>query len=231
MLKQSEQDNIWDHYQNQAKDIFDLSYPRLRFLAERCLPATRVLNVGVGSGYLEKLLINRGVEVFSLDPSETSIERLRVELAMGDRAQKGYSSEIPFETGYFDKVIMSEVLEHLSTETLYITLDEVRRVLKPGGEFTGTVPYRESLQSNKVFCPHCQEEFHRWGHSQSFDITSLKDLFKQHRFRVQCVYPRTFPDFRRPGLRFFLKAIFRYVLGRMGEDIIGPNLYFKVFLI
>lgn len=228
MLKQAEQDNIWKYYQNQAKNVFDLSYPRLRFLAERCLPGARVLNIGVGSGYLEKLLADRGVEVFSLDPSGECVAWLQVELAMGDRARQGYSHEIPFKSGHFDKVIMTEVLEHLPNDVLNATLDEVRRVLKPDGEFTGTVPYREDLQYNKVFCPHCQLQFHRWGHYQSFDGTSLSVLLKQHGFRVKRIYTYSFPDFRRPGLWCLLKAIFRYVLGRMGEPIIGPSLYFVV---
>lgn len=226
MLKQAEQDHIWKHYQNLARNTFDLSYPRLRFLAERCVPGTRVLNIGVGSGYLEKLLADRGVEVCALDPCGESITRLQVELNMGERAKHGYSQDIPFSVGHFDKVIMTEVLEHLPDDVLHATLDEVRRVLKPGGEFVGTVPYREDLKANEVVCPHCQAQFHRWGHQQSFDATSLGRLLKQHGFCVERIYPRSFPDFRRPGLKLLAKAVFRYVLGRMGEPLVSPSLYF-----
>ncbi len=226
MLKQAEQDYIWRHYQNQARGTFDLSYPRLRFLAERCPPGTRVLNIGAGSGYLEKLLAGRGVEVCSLDPCGDSIARLQVELNMGERAKQGYSQDIPFNAGHFDKVIMTEVLEHLPEDVLHATVDEVRRVLKPGGQFVGTVPYREDLQANEAICPHCQAQFHRWGHQQSFDAASLGGLLRRHGFRVERIYPRTFPDFRRPGLRLFVKSVFRYVLGRMGEPLVNPSLYF-----
>ena len=226
MIDQVQQDNIWKHFQNQARGSFDLSYARLRFLAERCPPGTHVLNIGVGSGCLERLLSERGVEVWSLDPCEESILRLQVELTMGDRAKQGYSHDIPFSSGCFDKVIMTEVLEHIPDDVLPATLDEVRRVLKPGGEFTGTVPYRENLRDNEVICPYCEAQFHRWGHQQSFDIDALGSLLKGHGFFVERLYPRSFPDFRRPGLKLFVKAIFRYVLGRMGEPLVGPNLYF-----
>lgn len=226
MLKQTDQDNLWRHYQNQATGVFDLSYTRLRFLAERCPPGTRVLNIGVGTGHLEKLLAARGVIVYSLDPVDESIAKLQAELGMGDRAKQGYGSNIPFEDGYFDKVIMTEVLEHIPDDTFHATLDEVRRVLKPGAEFTGTVPYQEDLHSNEVFCPNCQSHFHRWGHYQRFDVASLGGLLEQHSFLVKRIYPRSFPDFKRPGLRQFAKSIFRYVLGRMGETLVGPNLYF-----
>jgi len=228
MLKQTEQDDIWKHYQNHARGTFDLSYSRLRFLAKQCQSGSRVLNIGVGSGELEKMLVERGVEAFSLDPCEESIARLQVELSMGARAKQGYSQDIQFNAGFFDKVIMTEVLEHLQEDILHTTLDEVRRVLKPGGEFIGTVPYREDLQASEVFCPQCQAQFHRWGHHQSYDVVSLGELFKQHGFRVKRMYSCGFPDFRRPGLRNFLRAVFRYVLGRMGEQLVGPNLYFVV---
>jgi len=226
MLKQTEQDCIWQHYQIQAKDTFNLSYPRLRFFAQRCFPGTRVLNIGVGSGYLDKMLADKGVDVYSLDPCGEAVAQLKVGLKMSERAKQGYSQDIPFDTGHFDKVIMTEVLEHLGDDVLHATLDEVRRVLKIGGEFVGTVPYREELKANEVICPHCKLQFHRWGHQQSFDITSLRILFKKHGFCVKRIYPRSFPDFRRLGLRYFLKSVFRYVLGRLGEPLVGPNLYF-----
>ncbi|MBU1213558.1 MAG: class I SAM-dependent methyltransferase, partial [Alphaproteobacteria bacterium] len=182
--------------------------------------------IGVGSGDLEKMLIDRGVEAFSLDPCAESIIRLQVELNMETRARQGYSQDICFDADFFDKVIMTEVLEHLQEDIVHATLDEVRRVLKSGGEFIGTVPYREDLKASEVFCPHCQAQFHRWGHHKSYDVASLEGLFRQHGFRVKRMYSCGFPDFWRPGGKNFLKAVFRYVLGRMGEQLIGPNLYF-----
>jgi hypothetical protein len=44
---------------------------------------------------------------------------------------------------------------------------------------------------------------------------------------VRRMYPRAFPDFRRPGFAAFGKAVFRYILGRMGEPLVGPSLYFR----
>lgn len=227
-LDQAQQDNIWKHFQNHAQESFDLSYPRLRYLAERCSTGARVLNIGAGSGGLEKLMTERGVEVYSLDPSTETIVRLQAEFDLGERAKQGYSQAIPFDDGYFDKVIMTEVLEHLSDDILRATLDEVRRVLKIGGEFTGTVPYRENLQDSVVACPYCESRFHRWGHQQSFNSETLGQLMRLHGFQVKKLLPRSFPDFRRPGVKLFLKSVFRYVLGRMGEPLVGPNLYFVV---
>lgn len=230
MLEQTEQDQIWKHFQSEkGRGSFDLSFPRLLFLAKRCLPGSRVLTIGVGSGDLEMLLVARGVEVHFLDPCAESIERLQSELQIEEgRGKQGYSQSIPFDSGYFDKVIMTEVLEHLPEDIFHTTLDEVRRVLKPGGEFTGTVPYREKLQESEVLCPLCHALFHRWGHQLSFDTASLNESFKQHGFRVVRMYPRCFVVYRRAGFKNFLRAIFREILGRMGEPVVCPNLYFIV---
>jgi len=228
MLTQTEQDRIWNHYQNRDRATFDLSYPRLRYLADRCAPGSRVLTIGVGSGYLEELLLHQNVELYSLDPSQSSIDRLRNEFGMGDRARHGYGQNIPFAENFFNKVIMTEVLEHLPTDVLDATLDEVWRVLQPNGELTGTVPYSEQLSAGLVICPHCDRAFHRWGHEQTFDRESLTALFVRHRFKIQILHARAFPDFRRTSPRLLLKAVGRYVLGRLGEQVVGPNLYFRV---
>ena len=227
MLDQKSQDKIWNHFQGNAQWTFDLSCTRLSYLANKCQEGEKVLNIGVGSGALEKKLLRNGVEVFSLDPSNETMERLRGELALTDSSLKqGYSESIPFEDNFFDRVIMTEVLEHLPSEVYIATLVEVKRVLKPGGCFLGTVPYQEILKSSEVICPNCDCIFHRWGHHISFTKESLREDLRVNGFLVKKIYPRTFPDYKRKGVKNLLKSIFRDVLGRIGEQIVGPHLFF-----
>jgi ubiquinone/menaquinone biosynthesis C-methylase UbiE len=134
-VNQQNSDKMWQHYQVNGIEVFDLSYPRLRFLAKCCLQGSMVLNVGVGSGYLESILMRRGVVAHSIDPSELTINRLNEEQGMKGRAKQGYCHAIPFPDGFFDCVIMSEVLEHIPKDFLDASLREVRRVLKSGGRW------------------------------------------------------------------------------------------------
>lgn len=225
-VNQSDLDQIWSHYQDHAREVFDSSYSRLQFLAKRCRPASEVLNIGAGSGYLESLLMLRGVNTHCLDPSDRTVKRLNEEMGLRGRARQGYCDGIPFPDESFDTVILTEVLEHIPADKLEASLAEISRVLRRDGRLIGTVPYREVLLDSEVYCPKCQARFHRWGHMNSFDTVSLRNLLQGSGFAIEKLYPRTFPDFRRPGVKLFLRAAFRYVLGRMGEPLVSPNLYF-----
>ena len=176
-----DQTKIWDYFQNdeEAGDAAFNARPRYEFLAKHIAPGMRVLNIGVGRGGLETILIRKGVLMSSVDPGESAIDRLRNQFGLGEQAKVGYSQAIPFPDNQFDVVVMSEVLEHLSDDVLAATLAEVQRVLKVGGQFIGTVPAEENLLDNRVVCPHCGELFHRWGHLQSFNEERLNTMLAE----------------------------------------------------
>ena len=220
-----EQDKIWDYYQNEAIDTFDGSYGRLSFLVDSMQPGERVLNIGVGGGILEKMALVKGVDIFSLDPSQSSIENLRNKVGE-ERAKVGYSQNIPFESESFDRVVMSEVLEHLDDDTLEATVDEVRRVLKKGGLFVGTVPYDENLEEQTVVCPKCAEVFHRWGHVQSFDETRMTGLLKKH-FVDVTVSPKMFISWNVLNWKGKIATSLLYLLYLVRVKRSGLNLYFQ----
>lgn len=224
-----DQTRIWDHFQNNDEigDAFINALPRYVFLARQIKSGMTILNIGVGRGGLESILVEKMVVVNCLDPSAETIDRLRKQYDLGERAQVGFSQSMPFQDGEFDVVIMSEVLEHLTDDVLHSTLLEVRRVLKPSGLFIGTVPANERLMDNHVVCPHCGESFHRWGHAQSFSVSRLRDVLSSNNFTVQRIETRAFTDWRREGLKNLIKSSFRYVLGRAGAAIACPHIYFK----
>jgi SAM-dependent methyltransferase len=219
-----DQEKIWDYFQN--SDLADVVFPevRQRYLLRLLESGQRVLNIGVGSGDLERLGGGKGVEMYALDPSDKAIERLRKNLAMGDRAQSGYAQNIPFQDNFFDVVVMSEVLEHLSDDVLIRAAKEVFRVLKIGGRFVATTPYREDLRLGQVVCPHCGDIFHKVGHVQSFDKERMGNLLIGCGFKIERMWLDTFVDWRRGGLKNFIKSIVRKSLAKIGEGIADPHL-------
>ncbi len=220
------QDSIWDHFQNEGVHSFDGAYPRLNFLITKISSGQKVLNIGVGSGELEKLAVEKGIDIYCLDPSSRSIEKIKEELDLGEHAQTGYSQSIPFDNNFFDVVVMSEVLEHLENETLDQTLAEVSRVIRIDGRFLGTVPASEDLSESMVVCPHCDEQFHRWGHVQSFDSNSLMALL-QHEFPKTHIETRLFVSWKTLNWKGKFAAFFKLIFSKLGIHGQNENLYFE----
>ena len=224
---QKEQDRLWRHYQLKQPEVFEMSYSRIRFFAQKCRPGEVVLNVGIGSGLLERILLERGVSAYTLDPSPEALRRAQNMLGKRFIGKCGYLEKIPFPSSYFDQVICTEVFEHLTAGQLHAGLKEIRRILKPSGVLSGSVPYQEKLGDGLVICPRCLNQFHRWGHHLGgWSKTKMRHILEKAGFDVKGCHPRAFSDFHRPGFKNLLRATFRLFLGRMGEAIVGPSLVF-----
>ena len=219
-----EQQKIWDYFQNDGMNPHTFPEERQRFILRYLKPSQVVLNIGVGSGALERLGVAKGVTMYSLDPNRYAIERLRESLGLAERARVGFAEAIPIEGESFDVVVMSEVLEHLDDATLSGALDNVMRVLRPKGSLLISTPYREILSTNRVVCPDCGKVFHKVGHVQSFDKERMRCLLERHEFNVDKMFVTSFVDWRRKGIKNLLKSVLRVVLARLGEGIADPHL-------
>ena len=118
-------------------------------------PGHRVLDVGCGTGTLAVMLKTRhpDVDVVGLDPDPKALFRARRK-AYGAKVavqlDRGFSDELPYPDGSFDRVFSSFMLHHLEPDEKDRTVREVRRVLKPGGlfhllDFGGSGPSSEGL--------------------------------------------------------------------------------------
>lgn len=103
-------------------------------------PGERILDSGCGMGFNLRVLADLsqsslfGVErnPQTLDRTRTNLEGTRVRLARADATQ------LPFKDQFFDKILMTEVLEHIPDEALAV--QELWRVLRPGGCCVLSVP-------------------------------------------------------------------------------------------
>ncbi len=105
-----------------------------RILRERGVRAGSVLDVGCGGGYLAEEFAKDGFRVYGLDPATSSIEAARAHAAGGKLDidyRVGRGEALPFADASFDVIACCDVLEHV--EDLRRVVDEVARVLKPGG--------------------------------------------------------------------------------------------------
>lgn len=101
----------------------------------------RVLDCGCGEGFFLKMFgeISRA-RVCGTDADMSLLERARRETSAYGNVEVncGDIYGLPYQGGFFDKIILSEVLEHVPDDGRALT--EVKRVLKPGGLLFVTVP-------------------------------------------------------------------------------------------
>jgi len=94
----------------------------------------RILDIGAGKG--EKagriLLTFPGTEVFAVDPDEGRIAEARRKHS-GVRTTVAGAEKLPFDDAFFDKAYSTMALHHFSD--LDKALDEVSRVVRPGGSY------------------------------------------------------------------------------------------------
>jgi SAM-dependent methyltransferase len=112
-------------------------------------PGDRVLDVGCGAGRHAFEAYRRGARVVALDLSEEDLPGVRGMLrAMELEAQtpsvaraqviRGDVLSLPLPDESFDRVIASEILEHVPED--HAAMAELARVLRPGGLLAVTVP-------------------------------------------------------------------------------------------
>jgi SAM-dependent methyltransferase len=112
-------------------------------------PGERLLDLGCGGGRHAFQALRLGARVIALDADAPEVSSVRDTVgAMVDAGEVGTDAEagmvqgdariLPFADGSFDRVIASEVLEHIPEDRR--AMAELARVLKPGGTMAVTVP-------------------------------------------------------------------------------------------
>jgi SAM-dependent methyltransferase len=136
----------------------------------RLLPQERksVLEIGARDGHISRLLAERFEKVTALDLEKPTFQVDRVVPVQGDVCR------LEFPDGSFDCVVCTEVLEHVPDVEKAAT--EIGRVARH--EIVVGVPYRQDLRVGRTTCAACLRTNPPWGHVNSFDQNSLKELFR-----------------------------------------------------
>ena len=144
--------------------------------------SNRLLDIGCGAGNLLLAARKHGWDAQGLDVAEQATEHVRT---LGFEVFHGELQQAQFPSQHFDVITAAEILEHLSEPRLLV--QEVARILRPGGMFWTTTPHARGLSARVLGlnwrCIWPPE------HLQLFSVAGMKALlqgvgFKQIRFQT-----------------------------------------------
>ncbi len=140
----------------------------------------RVLEVGCGAGNNVTFLAHEGFDVSGIDGAPSAIAAAKKAIAaVGLNADLvvGDFTKLPWEDCIFDLVIDRNSLTHVSETAALIAVDEILRVLKPGGRFFSMIysDRHPALVYGKKIGSYTYENFED-GYFKDHGILNVCDL-------------------------------------------------------
>jgi 2-polyprenyl-3-methyl-5-hydroxy-6-metoxy-1,4-benzoquinol methylase len=150
----------------------------------------RALDVAAGSGIVSELLAAQGWEVSAVELSESLAEQVRARGVDDVRLHELGSGPLPFAEGTFRLVFAGEIIEHLVDTAGF--LEDVRRVLVPGGVLLLTTPNLASLENRirlllGVYPRWVDAELAGEGHVRAYTAPVLRRQLERIGFRVEAL--------------------------------------------
>jgi len=120
---------------------------RIELCLAECTGGQRILEVGFGAGVTFANLAENYEEIYGLDLN-ASIEDVAAVFRtrqIETHLQNGSVLCMPYDSDFFDTVLLISILEHLRPTEQIQAFGEIRRVLKPGGQAVYGVPIERRL--------------------------------------------------------------------------------------
>jgi SAM-dependent methyltransferase len=194
---------------------------RYRF-AMQLVAGKQVADIACGTGYGSKILATNGAySVYGVDLSEKAVEySLNYYNAPNVTFTVGNAQELTaLSDSQFDVVVSFETIEHLPNVEAY--LDEMARILRPGGTFLVSTPDRRIASVMHCFFGHPANKYHVREYTEREFLNLL-----QTRFQIKACYGQAFVPWWLVfwPVQFFIKSFCR-ILGTAKARDFKDNLY------
>ncbi len=134
-----------------------------------------ILDIGSGGAWLAKEINFKKNKLISFDLSGKNIKKaLKRYPNQNHFGVVGDALNPPFKKNSIDCIVASEIIEHLVNPQEFVS--QMLNILKPGGIFIISTPYKEELQY--YLCIHCNQMTPKNAHLHSFEENKLLSYFK-----------------------------------------------------
>lgn len=104
-------------------------WPHIRQFLDGLPSNSKVLDIGCGNG--KNMDYRKDLQMFGLEHSQALTD---ICVEKGLKVIQGDARSLPFEDNTFDAIIMIAVIHHIDPQEHYKVLNEIKRVLQPGGK-------------------------------------------------------------------------------------------------
>lgn len=138
----------------------------------------KILDLGCSYGWFEKYVSKSAKEIFAIDLNKEDLKKAEEE-TNNKNVKFSYGSALNlknFGNGYFDIVVLFDVIEHLPKNSENTLFQEIKRVLKKGGELVISTPKNNAT---KFLDPAWY-----FGH-RHYSSSQMHLILKKNRFCLQ----------------------------------------------
>lgn len=173
------------------KELAPSFYNRLSKVTAAAGEGTKLLNVGCSDGDFERRLHKNFKSLTGIDINKADIGQAKLLAPKNANYVVANAEKLPFQTGEFDTIICSEVLEHVDNDLK--AAKEMFRVLKKGGKAVITVPqgnYPFTYDPINAFLErttgkHLPLGVWGFGDDRVYYEKELKELLEKAGFRIK----------------------------------------------
>ncbi len=161
LIKSHEENSFWFAHRLRCLSLIIEKYsPKL------------VLDIGGGNGQFSKHLQSEGIETILLEPGPSGAHNAKRNGI--HHVINGALEDAAFNSDSVDNISLLDVLEHIEDDKAF--LNEIQRILVPGGKLILTVPAYQSLYS----------DFDREvGHFRRYNLKTLNKKLKEAGFEIR----------------------------------------------